>query len=501
METSYDRLVRRYRDISTLGSIGAVLDWDQQTFMPPKAAQARGDQLALVSGMVHERLVGAETADLLEEATRENPSGEGERANIREIRRRVERARRLPRELVEDLARTQTMAQASWVEAKKASDFDRFAPWLDKLVDLKRQVIRCYDPKGDPYDALLEDFEPDGNTAHIARVLEDLAKDLVPLVAAIARSSRKPAPILRAEGGGSYPEATQRAVALEVLKDIGFDLDAGRLDTSAHPFCSGFAPTDVRLTTRFNTADPCDSVFTVLHEGGHGLYEQGVEHAHAGTPLGTPVSMGVHESQSRIWENQVGRSRSFWRAYLPVLKKAYPGTFDGVGVDAFYASVNRSVPSLIRVTSDEVTYNLHIILRFEIERELLAGTLDVGDLPARWNRGMGSLLGVVPAKDGEGCLQDVHWSAGLFGYFPTYTLGNLYAAQLFEQARKEMPDLDDRVARRDLSPLRTWLREKIHRHGSLWSGDELIRRATGSGLDAAPFVRYLKTKYGEVYGL
>ena len=440
-------------------------------------------------------------ADLLDAATNSDLTSDPEApeaANLRQWRRSFDRSRRLPRDLVEELARVTTVAQGVWVEARRDSNFGAFRPALEAIIALKRREGACLaDPGSDPYDALLDEYEPEAKGADLARLFEALRGDLVPLVAAIAGSTR-PAP---ATFPGDYPVASQQIFGETVAAAIGFDFERGRLDTTAHPFCSGIGPGDCRITTRFDPRDFADGFFSILHEVGHGLYEQGVDPDHAGTPLGEAVSLGVHESQSRLWENAIGRSEAFWAYWLPFARRIFREPLHAATLDAFHASVNRVEPSLIRVQADEATYNLHILIRFELEQALIAGDLAVGDLPDAWNAKYRAYLGINPPDDARGCLQDIHWAAGLVGYFPTYTLGNLYAAQLRDRAEVDLGGLDPLIRRGDFAPLLDWLRGKIHRQGQRLPAATLIERATGNPLDHRPLIRSLRAKYAPLYGL
>lgn len=511
-DVAYERFVSKTKEVRALQSIGSVLHWDQETQMPPKGAEQRAEQLGLITGIAHDRFVSPELGALLDElagpaalplredlrssATEPRALDPARAANVRETRRLYDRERKLPRELVEEIAKTTSLAQEAWVLARKASDFAAFAPWLEKNLGLQKRVAELVGYETEPYDALLDQYEPGARARDIAPVFAALRKEIVPLVAAIAASKRRPAPI-----AGRFPKDAQRELNLAVARDMGFDFDAGRLDVSAHPFCSGFHPQDVRMTTRYDEEDFRGSLFGVMHEAGHGLYEQGLDPRNFGTPMGEAASTGIHESQSRLWENLVGRSRAFWKNYYPKLQAAFPEALSQLSSEAFYFSVNEVEPSLIRTEADEVTYNLHILLRFEIEQALFSGALEVAELPGVWTKKMQEYLGITPPDDAQGVLQDVHWSCGLFGYFPTYTLGNLYAAQIFATARREVPDLEGKIGRGELRPLREWLREKIHRHGMLLRPNALCEKVTGEPLNARHFNAYLKAKFGELYGL
>jgi carboxypeptidase Taq len=390
------------------------------------------------------------------------------------------------------------MAQQAWVSARKNADFPSFAPWLEKTLTLKRQEANCIGYKVHPYDALLDEFEPGDTTADLTAVFSELRAPLVDLIGRIGQSPRKtPAEILER----TYPKFAQEKLARDAAVAIGFDFDAGRLDVSVHPFCTGLGPGDTRMTTRYDENYFGDAFFGVLHETGHGLYNQGLPAQHFGTPCGQYVSLGIHESQSRMWENLVGRSRSFWRFFLPKTKAAFPDALGNVSEDDWYRAINDVRPSLIRTESDEATYNLHILLRFELEQAMISGDLAVADIPAAWNEKMKSYLGLVPPDAAKGVLQDIHWSGGAIGYFPTYTLGNMYAAQFFEQARKDLGDLDAMFARGEFAPLLGWLRQNIHSLGRRYTARQLVKKVTGKDLSAQPLLAHLNHKAAEVYGV
>jgi carboxypeptidase Taq len=498
-DIAYDRFIVRLKEVKTLSAVASLLSWDQETYMPPKGAEARAEQLALISGLAHKKFVSDEMGALLGELAGPAASGglDPERAaNVREAKRLFDRERKLSTELVEEIAKTQSLAHEAWILARKRSDFAHFAPWLEKNIALQKKVAELVGYEKEPYDALLDVYEPGARVGEIAPLFESLREKLVPLVARIAKSGRR-APKLE----GRFSQEKQREFAVAVARDMGFDFDAGRLDVSAHPFCSGLHPLDVRMTTRYDESDFRGALFGVMHEAGHGLYEQGLLPRHAGTPMGEAASTAIHESQSRMWENFVGRSRPFWRHYYPKLQEAFPEPLSRISFEDFYFGINEVEPSLIRVEADEVTYNLHILLRFEIEQGLFSGRIAVSDLPSIWNRKMEEYLGIVPPDDARGVLQDTHWSCGLFGYFPTYTLGNLYAAQFYAQARKEIPDLEEAIGRGELRSLRDWLRDRIHKRGMLFRPQELCREVTGKALDPSHFFEYLEQKFGEIYGL
>ena len=501
VRAAYDELVRRSRERAVLGSCSALLGWDEQTYMPRGGSAYRGDQMALLAGLHHERATDPIVGELLETiegSDRVEQPDSAESANVREWRRGFDRVTKLPRSLVEELARTTSIAQQEWVEARKASDFLKFRPWLASIIGLKRQEAACLASGGDPYDALLDEYEPGAKGTDLAALFGSLRRDLVPLVAAIAGSTRGPKP---GALEGDYPVDRQEIFGELVASAIGFDFETGRLDTTAHPFCTGIGPGDTRITTRFDPGDFSSAFFGILHEVGHGLYEQGLDPAHHGTPTGEAVSLGVHESQSRLWENGVGRSLAFWKYWLPQARRFFREPLGAVGLDAFHASINRVEPSLIRVEADEVTYNLHILIRFELERALIGGDLGVDDLPDAWDSRYREYLGITPPDAARGCLQDIHWSAGLVGYFPTYTLGNLYAAQIYARADADLGGLEPAFARGEFAGLLDWLRSRIHRQGQRLRASDLIRRATGEALDHRPLVGALRGRYGPIYGI
>lgn len=498
MADPYSSFLQHVREIHTLRTIGGLLEWDQETCMPRRGAADRAEQLALIAGLEHRKRTSEELGNLLSQLERERPSDDFARAtNIREMRRSFDRAVKIPAALVEEIARVSALAKDAWVKARKESRFADFAPHLERLLDLKRQVARHVGYTTEPYDALMDEFEPGAQSAEIERVFDGLKREQAPLAVALAKAPRQPdASILTRE----FPQAGQERFNRLIADALGFDFNAGRIDVSTHPFCMGLTPCDVRLTTRYDERFIPAALFGTMHEAGHGLYEQGLDPAHVNTPMAAAVSLGIHESQSRMWENVVGRSRPFWQHYYPLLQLEFPA-LKGVPLDAWYFAINAVRPSFIRVEADEVTYNLHIMLRFDLERRLISGKLPVKDVPAAWNDGMQALLGITPASDAEGCLQDIHWSMGIFGYFPTYALGNLYAAQFFAQAQRDIPDLEARIARGELRPLLEWLRAKIHRHGQRYRANELVQVVTGRPLSPQPFIDYLNAKFRPLYGI
>ena len=501
MNERYDRLLASSREISTLESIGELLSWDQETYMPPAATDARSEQRTLVATLMHQRLVSEQLGEAIERlhgSEELEALGAEAVANVRELRRRHQRERKVPADLVQQIARTTALAHQPWVQARKENKLQLFAPWLERLVNLKKQWAEAVGYDAEPYDALLDEYEPEMRSQELHPLFDQLRSVLIELLGRIQASPLKPTESLFR---GLFDLDKQREFGVKVASELGFNFHRGRLDTSAHPFCTGLAETDVRLTTRYDAADPTKSLLGIIHEAGHGMYEQGLLEEHRGTPMGSAVSLGVHESQSRWWENFIGRSRPFWEHYLPELQACFPAMLDAVALPEFLLAINQVRPSLIRVEADEVTYNLHILIRVELERELFSDALRVAELPDAWNERMDHYLGIRPSNDSDGVLQDIHWSMGGFGYFPTYTLGNLYAGQLDHQLRQDIPDVQRRISHGQFGELREWMGSRIHRHGSLYPPAELIREVTGLEPDSRFFLDYLNRKYTELYEL
>jgi carboxypeptidase Taq len=500
-DQAYDQLMRRVREESLLTGIEALLEWDEETYMPPGGVENRSEQLALVAGLLHDRgtdprlgelLDALEGSDLLADPTA--PAA----ANVRAVRREYDRFIRLPRQLVEDVARTTALAQKAWAEARAAADFARFRPWLERIVALKRQEAECVGYADEPYDALLEDYEPGLRSRVVGRLFAALRRELVPLAARIADAARRPeASVLRRY----FPRDRQRRFGERVAAAVGFDFSRGRMDLGVHPSCTGIGAGDCRIAVRFDERDFAGGVFTILHEVGHGLYELGLDPAHYGTPLGEAASVGMDEAQARFWENRVGRDRRFWDQFYPKARELFPESLGDVPIDEFHFAVNRVAPSHIRVNADEVTYNLHVMIRFDLERALVSGALAVADLPEAWSAACRETLGLAPRSDAEGCLQDGHWADGMIGYFPTYTLGDVFAAQLFAAAERELGSLGEQFARAEFEPLVAWLGEQVYRKGARYPSARLIEVVTGSPPDHRPLVAILKAKYEELYGI
>lgn len=497
-------LINRLLEIRRIQSAASVLSWDQETYMPAGGGAARAEQIATLEGLAHEKLVSQEVetllADWIDPATGQAAAGwdEPSRSLLRETWRDFSRAKKLPSAFVIRLSRECSLAQQAWVTAREESRFSKFLPSLRTIISLKREEADYLGYRNSPYDALLDTYEPGATIGQLAPLFTELRERLVVLLRKVQASGVAVDDTCLHQ---RFDQAKQIEFGRLVLVAMGYDFERGRLDLSAHPFTTSFHPTDVRVTTRVFEKDLPSCLFSCIHEGGHGLYDQGLDPRYYGSPLGESVSLGIHESQSRLWENCVGRSRAFWHCFYPILQQTFPQQLGTVPLDLFYAAINRASPSLIRVEADELTYNLHIMLRVEIEQALIENRVQPDDLPELWNEKMQSYLGIVPEQDAEGVLQDVHWSMGAFGYFPTYTLGNLYAVQFFEQAKQELPQLEEHIAAGQLVPLRRWLEQKIHRWGRMFTPDHLARRVTGKGVSPEPFLRYLEGKYRELYQL
>ncbi|MEM1042135.1 MAG: carboxypeptidase M32 [Bacteroidota bacterium] len=499
---SIDTLKEYLAPVSDLSAAAALLEWDQETYMPPGAAEARAHQLATLKRLAHEHLTSDEVGLLLEDLERNKPADDLDRALVRVARRDFDRATKLSADFVTRFATAKARALEAWKHARQDDDFGRFAPHLREIVDLSVEQAEAlgYDPPdqgGCRYDALLDAYEPGATTAEIEALFGDLREHLVPIVQALAEAEPPDDSVLHR----SFDAERQWHFGLEVARALGYDFVCGRQDHSAHPFTTSFSTRDVRVTTRIAPDFFPTGLFGTIHEVGHALYEQGIEPALERTPLADGTSLGVHESQSRLWENLVGRSRGFWRWAYPRLRQTFPDVLAGVAEDAFYRAVNRVRPSLIRVEADEVTYNLHVMLRFQIETALVSGSLAPRDVPEAWNAAMQDLLGLAPPSDADGCLQDIHWALGAMGYFPTYTLGTLMSVQLFEAAERDLGDLGEMFERGEFEPVLGWMREHVHRWGRARSAAEIMDEATGGPLSAEPWLAYVRRKFGAVYGV
>lgn len=498
MPTPITELRQRMAEISDLRHAMAVLQWDKNTLMPPLGAPLRTEQLSTLERITHERFTSERTGELIAAAEAELdhlPPDSVDARIVTETKRLYEKDRRVPLELAVAQRKASADGYDIWLAARQADDFALFAPGLQRNIELTREYVACFDGYDDPYDVVLDDFAPGMLTTQVSELFAELRDGLVPLIEAVREYEVDTAPL-----HVSYAVDGQRKLVDQVLRWMGFNDAAWRLDDTVHPFETSFAVDDIRLTTRYAEAYFPTSLYGAMHECGHGLYEAGVAPELQRTPLGSIRSSAIHESQSRLWENMVGRSRAFVSALHPAVTTHSGGVLDDLDRETLFRAVNAVSPSTIRIEADEATYGLHIVLRFELERALLSGDLAVTDLPEAWNNRMRDYLGVEVSSDAEGVLQDVHWAAGLIGYFPTYALGNLIAGQLWEGVRSDIPDLDRQLAAHELQGLREWLRQKVHRHGSRYSDVELLDRVVGGPIRTGPFLSYLKAKLTDVHG-
>jgi carboxypeptidase Taq len=488
----FDRLRERLAEVNDLTKAATLLLWDQRVMMPPGGAEARAEALGTVSRLAQERFTDDEVGRLLEELRGLEESSDYdsfEASLVRTTRRQYEKATRVPPELVGDMRRASALGLAAWGPAKERSDFEQLRPHLETQLELRHRYVGCFPPADETYDVLLDDYEPLMKTAEVRQVFDELKEELVPLIEEIGAAGDIDDSFLH----GDFAAGTQRDLGLEIVRAFGYSEDEWRLDETAHPFMTSPGAGDIRLTSNVRPHD-LSSLFATMHEFGHGVYEWGVDRSLARTPLGTGVSLAVHESQSRTWENLVGRSRAFWRWFYPRLQDGFAAELGSVDEEAFYRAVNKVQPSLIRIDADEVTYNLHIILRFELEQDLIDDRLELSNLPEAWNARMEEYLGVDVPDAARGVLQDMHWSGGALGYFPTYALGNVISVQIWERALEDLGDLDERFERGEFGDLREWLREHLYALGARFTPQETIERVTGSRIDAKPYLRYLREK-------
>ncbi|MGA9190089.1 MAG: carboxypeptidase M32 [Anaerolineales bacterium] len=487
-------------EVADIRYTSALLDWDMQTMMPPGGVDDRSHQIATMQRLAHDKFTSSAMGEALEAARgavgESDPDSDDARL-VWKVGRDFDKETRVTSAWVSAFARATSLAQQAWQAAKPTSDFEAFKPHLAEVIKLRREYAGFFEPYDHIYDPLLDDYEPGMTTAQVTEIFADLRKQQVALVQAIADKPQPDDSVLHQH----YPIDAQWAFGESVVKQFGYDFERGRQDESAHPFTTSFGLGDVRITTRFQEDFLSPALFATLHEAGHAIYEQGYPSAFARTPLADSASLGVHESQSRLWENLVGRSHPFWSHFYAELQNTFPDTLASVELDTFYRAVNKVEHSLIRVEADEATYNLHIMIRFELEQALLTGDLSVEDLPAAWNERTEEFLGITPPDHQHGVLQDIHWSIGYFGYFPTYALGNLIACQWWEKLHQDLPDLDAQIGAGDFTELLKWLRSNIHQHGAKFKPTELIERVTGEALNAQPYLRYLRHKYGQLYNL
>lgn len=495
IDESYKRLLEIYREISHLHTITSILHWDQETYMPPNAITLRAGQNALLSGLIHQKITSDKIGKLIGKLEKNDELDRNQKAIVREIARMHRRAISIPEKLVREISKTKSIAQPAWARAREKNDFKGFQPHLEKILDLMKEVAEYIGYEEQPYDALFDEYEPYTRTSEAAEVMGKLREKMIPIVKRISDSD---VVIDSSVLEGSYPVPDQRIFMLDLVKNLGYDLSKGRLDVTTHPFTTG-TMTDVRITTRFSEKDIRPALFSCIHEAGHALYEQGFLEENYHTPLADAVSLGIHESQSRLWENIIGRSRPFWSHYYSRLRSSFNSLKD-TNMNTFYQAINEVKPTYIRVESDEVTYNMHILIRFELELEMINDGMEVSEVPAAWNEKFEKYLGIIPPDDTRGCLQDIHWSMGAVGYFPTYTLGNLYSAQFYNSMLKDIPDMWENVAAGKFTDILDWLRINIHNKGKLHPATDLVKEVTGESLNEDHFVNYIKEKYGNIYG-
>jgi carboxypeptidase Taq len=485
------RLKSKLEEIQDLEVLTGLLAWDQRTVMPPAGSTIRGRHMGLLQRLSHEKLTDPEVGRLLDEIPLDSLDPDSDEAGLLRLARRLhEKAVQVPSALAAEMAQAAAEAAPVWIEAKATSDFARFLPALERNVELRRRYVACFEPRDEPYDVLLDDYEPEMRTADVRAVFDEIKPVLISLVA-----EQREREVDDGFLSGDFDLERQRQLSTEVVELFGLRPGTWRLDPTEHPFQSGAGVDDIRITTSYHPND-LDSLFSTMHEYGHALYDNQLPARFAHLPIGGGASYGLHESQSRLWENLVGRSLPFWRFYYPRVQELFPEQLGGVELDRFHAGVNKVQPSLIRIQADEVTYGMHVILRFELEQDLLEGSFDLRELPQRWNAKMDEYLGVEVPDDAHGVLQDIHWSGGMLGYFSTYLLGTVMSVQIWEAAQRDVPDLEERIEQGEFAPLREWLGEHVHALGRKFSPQETLRRATGSTLDAKPYLDYLRRKFG-----
>lgn len=497
MNKNYTKFKEKMSKIADINSASSVLNWDQEVNLPPNAAKIRSKQLATLSGLAHEQFTSNEMGDLLEDLSAKNGLSERERANINEAQKSYLKYKKKPNAFVVKLSESVSKAYFAWHKAKEGNDFSTFEPALNKLVDLKLEEAELLGFEVHPYDALLDEFEPNAKTKDLDILFKDMKTQLVDFVQALAQQPQVEDKWLYY----SYDKDKQWNFGINLLKQMGYDFNSGRQDLSPHPFTTSFGSSDVRVTTRINEHNFSEMTWSCIHEGGHALYEQGLLIEDYGLPTGNAISLGIHESQSRLWENNVGRSLAYWKANYGNLQNLFKENLAGVSVEDFYKSINKVQPSLIRTNADELTYHFHILIRYEIEKELIEGNIAVGELPEVWNAKYKDYLNVEVSDNTQGVLQDIHWSHGAFGYFPTYSLGSFYAVQFFDKAKEDINGLESQIEQGNMLELLAWLRTNIHQYGKMYSADELCQKVTGKSLDFSHFMRYAIAKYSAIYNL
>ena len=492
------QLVDLAAELEDLGHIEAVLGWDQQVNMPRGGAQERGLQSAILGQIMHEKFTSDEVGQLIADLEKEVGDLKAETDEARMVKvakRQYDKQTKVPLPMLMEFIQTTTMAHEAWLDAKTQSDFSIFEPHLEKIVDLRKQYAGLFKPYDHIYDPLLDDYEPGMKTADVKEIFDKLRPQQVEIIRIISEKEPPDNNFIKQY----YKEEYQEIIGRYVITRFGYDWNRGRLDLAPHPFTTEFGQGDVRITTRYLKDDAGSALFSTMHEAGHAMYGQGVPDKYRRHPLSGAASLAIHESQSRLWENLVGRSKEFWSFFYPSLQMLFPEYLGNVSREDFYRGINKVEPSLIRVEADEATYNLHIMLRLEIEMGLMEGTFEVKDLPEIWNSRMEDYLGITPPDDSQGVLQDVHWSGGMIGYFPTYALGNLASVQLWDKMLEENPNVPDEIAQGKFDTILGWMREKVHQYGSKFEPQEIMLKATGSKITPEPYIKYLKTKYGEIY--
>lgn len=495
MNSHYEDFSSKTLNIALLGSTMGLLSWDQEVNMPPRGAEIRAQKMKYLSGLLHEMSTDKSYVDLVKNLLDDKSLNEEQHVNVREVWRGMEKALKLSKSLVEEISKTTSECFMAWHKAKTENNFEIFAPHIEKMIHLKKEKAEAIGYKDHPYNALMDGYEQGLTVAELDELFKGVKENLVSFV-------KKISVLERPDDGffmGDFNEDHQVKFCRDVLEKMGYDFSSGRMDKAAHPFCIGFHPGDTRITYRLKQNDISEIIWSITHEGGHALYEQGLKKQDWGFAMGAAVSLSIHESQSRLWENNVSRSLEFWNYFLPVLKNYFPGELKDVTPNDFFKACNIVEPSFIRTNADELTYHFHIMIRYEIEKSIFDGSLSVNDLPGYWNKKYKEYLGIDVPDDATGILQDVHWSHGSFGYFPTYSLGSFYAAQFYAEAEKQIPDLRNQISNGEFIPLREWLRDTIHQHGMKYKAQDLCKRVTGETLNFNYFESYAKNKYQAIY--